>query len=677
MTAFLSQINQVKIGAKIYAGFGLIILLMLVSTGGSWLKLNGVSHNVVDLDHLAQRTTAVNLIQESVLLIRQKARDFVVGSPSATKDEPVVYAEGMKRINDATALFGPQDAARLKGVGDTFSDYHADFNDFVKLDGEREALIANALRPDAAKIETSIEQIERANQSGGEASYLAGVVEDFFAKAQADAESIVGQRYIAVQNDAMLQTFRASLASAEKATSTLAARVSGTAQQPAAAAVSLAIDAYAKTFDRIVATMKERDAKIHEALYGSLGPKMQNVIIDFSHQLQQQQRSVGQETLSAVGAARTTALIVALIALVLAMAAAVYLSRMIASALVSLSRVMTQLARGELGVAIPYARNRDEIGDMARAVEVFKESMIKTEQLTAEQERMKADAETAKRTALATIADEFERSVRTVVDSAATSATQMQKTAQAMSSSAEQTQRQAATVASASEQTSSNVQTVASSAEEMASSIAEITRQVNQASQIARQAADDAQRTNDTVTTLAEAAEKIGQVVQLIQGIASQTNLLALNATIEAARAGEAGKGFAVVATEVKSLATQTGKATEEIAAQIGAMQAATGEAVTAIQGIGSTIGHINEISTAIAGAIEEQGAATKEIARSTQQAAKGTEQVSTNIGGVSRAASETGSAASEVLDSSEQLGRQFATLRSDVDGFIAKIRAA
>jgi len=211
----------------------------------------------------------------------------------------------------------------------------------------------------------------------------------------------------------------------------------------------------------------------------------------------------------------------------------------------------------------------------------------------------------------------------------------------------------------------------------MSSSIGEISRQVTQASQIAERAVEDAQRTNATVNTLADAAQKIGQVVQLIQDIASQTNLLALNATIEAARAGDAGKGFAVVASEVKSLANQTAKATEDIAGQIGAIQSVTGEAVTAIQGIGGTIGHISEISTAIASAVEEQGAATQEIARNTQQAAKGTEQVSSNIAGVNRAAGETGAAASQVLASAEQLGRQSETLRSEVNRFLDKIRAA
>jgi methyl-accepting chemotaxis protein len=671
--------SRIKIGPKIYAGFALVLLLLLGTSASNWFKLDSISQNIVGLDQLARRTTAVNLIQESVLLIRQKARDFVVGSPAAIKDEPVVYADGIKRIQDAMPLFSTNEAALLKGVGDTFSEYHAYFNDFAKLDAQRQLLIANSLRPEAAKIDETLQKIAQSENSAGDGAdtYLAGVAAAGLANARAAAESYVAQRYVAVADDQALQAFHAAETATAKSAAALAPKVKDEALHAAAAALPGAIADYGKTLDQIVAVMKDRDAKIHEALYGSLGPKMQNVIIKFNGELQKDQRSVGDQSLSFIASTRTTTLIVTGIALAFGVVASLLLARTISHALTALSGTMTRLAGGDLSLAVPFVRTGDEVGEMARSVEVFKENMLKTKQLTDEQDTMKARNEAEKRAAMVKIADEFERSVRSVVDAVAAAATQMQSTAQSMSVSAEETQRQAGTVASASEQTSANVQTVASSAEEMTSSISEISRQVTQASQIAKQAVEDAQRTNRTVNTLAEAAQKIGQVVQLIQDIASQTNLLALNATIEAARAGEAGKGFAVVASEVKSLANQTAKATEEIAAQIGSIQTVTGEAVTAIQGIGGTIGHINEISTAIASAVEEQGAATQEIARNTQEAAKGTEQVSSNIAGVNRAAGETGSAASQVLASAEQLGRQSETLRTDVNRFLEKIRAA
>jgi methyl-accepting chemotaxis protein len=340
-----------------------------------------------------------------------------------------------------------------------------------------------------------------------------------------------------------------------------------------------------------------------------------------------------------------------------------------------IAQAMRRLAARDW-VAIPGVGRRDEIGAMAEAVQIFKDGMIEAERLRGEQEREQAHKEERQKAIEGYIVD-FDRSVREALGTLASAASEMRATATSMSATAEETQRQSVVVASASEETSANVQTVASSSEEMSSSISEISRQVTQASQVAKQAVEEAHRTNRTVNTLADAAQKIGQVVQLIQDIASQTNLLALNATIEAARAGEAGKGFAVVASEVKSLANQTAKATEEIAAQIGSMQSVTGEAVTAIQGIGGTIGQINEISTAIAGAVEEQGAATREIARNTQEAARATQEVSANIVGVQQAAGATGAAATQVLASAEQLGRQSETLRADVSRFLERIRAA
>ncbi len=279
-------------------------------------------------------------------------------------------------------------------------------------------------------------------------------------------------------------------------------------------------------------------------------------------------------------------------------------------------------------------------------------------------------------TAQVALADNFETNIKGIVESVSSSATEMQGSAQSLSSTAEETSRQSTAVAAASEEASTNVQTVASAAEELSKSVEEVGRQVGQSNKIAEGAVEEAQRTNEKFQGLAEAASKIGEVVNLINDIASQTNLLALNATIEAARAGEAGKGFAVVASEVKSLANQTAKATEEIAAQIGAIQAATTDAVSAIQGIGSTIGEISEIASAISGAVDQQSSATREIATNVQQAASGTQEVSQNISGVTQAASETGEAASQVLGAADELSKQSELLRDQVDSFLVEIRA-
>jgi methyl-accepting chemotaxis protein len=348
----------------------------------------------------------------------------------------------------------------------------------------------------------------------------------------------------------------------------------------------------------------------------------------------------------------------------------------IARPLFGMTAEMERLAKGDLDIAIVGAERRDEVGALARSLEVFKQNAIATRRLEAEkqaEQEMKARRQIAIEGYIAT----FEGGVRGSLNALASAATEMRATSQGMAATAEEASRQATTVAAAAEEASVNVQTVAAATEELSSSVTEIGRQVTQSTKIAGEAVEEASRTNATVNGLSEAAQKIGDVVKLISDIASQTNLLALNATIEAARAGEAGKGFAVVASEVKSLANQTASATEEITAQVTAMQSATSRAVQAIGSIGGTIGTINEIATTIAAAVEEQGAATQEIARNVQGAAEGTHQVSANIVGVNQAAAETGVASEHVLTAAEELGRQAETLRSDVDSFLAQIRAA
>jgi methyl-accepting chemotaxis protein len=357
--------------------------------------------------------------------------------------------------------------------------------------------------------------------------------------------------------------------------------------------------------------------------------------------------------------------------------AAWLINRDIKGSLGRLKAAMDRLAKGDIAITVPGTDRRDEIGAMAKAVNVFKLNMVEAESLRGEQEAMKRKAEADKKTMMNTLADDFEGGVRASLDTLASAATEMRATSQGMSATAEETSARATTVAAAAEEASVNVQTVASATEELSSSVAEIGRQVTQSTKIAGEAVIEADRTNTTVQGLSAAAQKIGDVVKLISDIASQTNLLALNATIEAARAGDAGKGFAVVASEVKSLANQTAKATEEISAQVAAMQGATSDAVKAIKSIGGTIGAINEIATTIASAVEEQGAATQEIARNVQEAARGTSQVSSNIIGVNQAAGETGAAANQVLVSAEELAKQADMLRKDVDNFLASIRAA
>ncbi len=349
----------------------------------------------------------------------------------------------------------------------------------------------------------------------------------------------------------------------------------------------------------------------------------------------------------------------------------------LARPVIAMAEAMRRLVQGDHAVEVPALDREDEIGQMAKSVQVFKDNAVEMERLKAEQAEAERRAADEKKRLMNELADGFETSVGGIVEKVTASANEMQSTAQTLTATAEETSRQSTAVAAASEQASTNVQTVASAAEELSSSIAEISRQVAQSAEIAGQAVADAERSNRQVQGLAEAAQRIGEVVQLITDIASQTNLLALNATIEAARAGEAGKGFAVVASEVKNLANETAKATDEITGQIAGIQQATRDAVDAIQAIGETIGRINEIATTIASAVEEQGAATQEIARNVQQAAAGTQEVSSNIAGVTQAAGDTGAAASQMLAASGELARQGDVLSGEVGKFLQAVRAA
>ena len=419
----------------------------------------------------------------------------------------------------------------------------------------------------------------------------------------------------------------------------------------------------------------EAKATLAECL--SIATDIQGLGEELANEFQQRATETVQATDREIDRGVLAAIIIGTASVVIGLILSALIGRGISQPIKGITECMGRLADGDLDVEIPGRENQDEIGEMARAILVFRDNARQIEALRRQTVEAEIRAAQERKRMMAVLADQFESSVMGVVGVVSASAIEMRETAQSMSAAAQQANSQANTVASASGHASDNVQSVASAAEELSASIHEIARQVTEAAEISAAAWEETQRTDTMVASLTSAAERIGQVVSLINDIASQTNLLALNATIEAARAGEAGKGFAVVANEVKHLASQTAKATGEIGDQISAVQTETRRAVEAIRNIGSVIEKVRALSTSISVAVEQQGAATGEIARNVNEAAIGTQEVTDTITGVSEAAASTGSAAEQVLASAGTLAVNSNRLRQEVGNFLATVRAA
>ena len=403
--------------------------------------------------------------------------------------------------------------------------------------------------------------------------------------------------------------------------------------------------------------------------------ELSNKVVDFAKHRVEEETVVAQQEMAAV---ERDSLMIGIAVALLLIGTCVFSVFTIARPMQSLTVSMRKLASGDFSVVLPGLGRKDEIGDIAGAVEEFK--VRAEEKARAEAEaKMQQDkiAAEQRRADMQRLADQFEAAVGEIVDTVSSASTELEASAKTLTSTAERGQELATVVASASEEASTNVQSVASATEELSSSITEISRQVQDSARMASDAVGQARTTTERVSELSKAATRIGDVVELINTIAGQTNLLALNATIEAARAGEAGRGFAVVASEVKALAEQTAKATGEIGQQISGIQLATQESVGAIKDISGTIERLSEISSAIAAAVEEQGAATQEISRNVQQAAQGTQQVSSNIVDVQRGAGETGSASTQVFSAAQSLSGDSNRLKLEVGKFLDSVRAA
>lgn len=668
------MMSRFSVKTRIYSGFGVALALMLAIAGIGVFSLRNASNT---LDHLAEEAElTVDLIsaarnfvglRRNVLIFTNTGDEKVVSRVRELENE---LRAGLKTLHDDS--MSPQDKATADKLSKMFEEYTVNFAKAVELRKTRDKLVSESLNVAGSKARTNLSEIVRSAMADKdfEAAAMAGVALEqlMLARTRANRFLAAPTQQLADETAKLIESFNTEV-------DALTTRLRNPSRKKLAQEADDLAQQYGKAFKEAAATTFETDKLIGQTMAGIAGEfaKLADEESKENVKTLKELEHTGKES---THLAVTIAAVFSLIAVVLGLASAFFIARGIVNPVTGMTETMYRLAGGDKAVDVPALENKDEIGEMARAVQVFKENAIKVDNLQREQEEAKKHAEAERRKALLDLASGFEAGVKGVVNGVSTAATEMRSTAEAMSATAEETQRQSTAAAAAAEQASTNVQTVASAAEELSSAIAEIGRQVTESARISGEAVTEAERSNQMVASLANAAQRIGEVVSLITDIASQTNLLALNATIEAARAGEAGKGFAVVASEVKNLANQTAKATDEISGQINSIQGATKETVEVIKTISGTIGRISEIASAIASAVEEQSAATQEIARNVQQAAAGTQEVTSNITGVTQAASETGQAANQVLVSAKDLSKNSDTLRAEVDKFLATVRA-
>jgi methyl-accepting chemotaxis protein len=659
-----------RIGTKIAMGFAVVLAILAVSSVSAWLAFGRVSGAVDQYVVLVTNSGIFRDINLTVAQYRGHVREYVYSNNEETAASAIRDADSLHKLV-ATGLAhvtNPERHALLEELTKQADAYGDGFQHVREMNVQQAKLTTDVLNPTGQQITEQFSLILAAatKQGNVEAAGLAAEGRRLSLVAQIDVNKRLASND---ENDAkaaeqQFVAIRQVLTQLDAATKT--------SNQD----IAKLVDTYHDAFQRAAGLDAGQIALVNGAMRKS-GDAMEQIATKAKESNLAAQAAIEEETIATTAGGSSRVTIFGIAGLALGVVMAWLIGRGISRPVVSMCVAMRALAGGNRTVEIPGVGRKDEIGQMADTVVVFRDSMAEAERLREDNERHKAEAEAERKAGMLRLADTFEAGIKGVVNSVASQATEMQSAAQTMTQTAEMATKQATAVAASVEEASANVQTVATAAEELSASVLEIGRQVEQSSKIANQAVGEADRTNTTVEGLNRTAQRIGEVVQLLEPIAGQTNLLALNATIEAARAGDAGKGFAVVASEVKSLASQTAKATEEIRAQIGEIQGATGQTVEAIRTIGATIRQMSEIATTIASSVEEQGAATREIASNVHQAAQGTGDIATNIEGVSRAASDTGAAASQVLSAAGELSRQSETLRRDVDEFVATVRAA
>jgi methyl-accepting chemotaxis protein len=668
-----SWLPTLRFRAKISLGFALVLAISAVSLGTAYFRFEGVSRAVASYRNSVSEADLARNIDRELISYRLLVKYYVV---TAKEDDAKAAQAAEASLKEAIdkALASTKTPARREGLtklATEFRNFAATFAEIVKVKDASARIVQDQLLIKASMLKYKLDDVASS-------------------ASEAEAQAIqAGTKRVAEQ-------FQAASAAANifviKTDQTVAANALARLDF-----VSAALDQVYSMDDKIVAELKEargflvayREAlkKLVEnsttvadlvtQMSGSAGAISQGAGTMKADLVSEQQRLEAQSN-AMIGETEHLIIMLAVGGTLLGAVLALLLGRGISRPMIAMCKAMRELAGGNFDVVLPGLGQRNEVGEMAAAVEEFKlQAIAKAERDAAAQDAQNKQAGAARRAELIRFADDFETAVGAIVSNVSASAVHLEQAAGTLTRTAETTEGLSSQVAGASETASSNIESVASATEELSASVDAIGKQVRESNRIAEAAVTQAQQTDTRIGKLSRAAQEIWDVVKLITAIAEQTNLLALNATIEAARAGDAGRGFAVVASEVKSLSSQTAKATEDISNHISGMQDATQESVAAIKEIGSTIGQISAIAASITSAVEQQGSATQEIARNVQSVAQGTREAADNIVQVNRGATETGSASEEVLNSAKALSSESTRLRAELDRFMQNIRAA
>ncbi|HEY1382774.1 MAG TPA: methyl-accepting chemotaxis protein, partial [Dongiaceae bacterium] len=603
--------KNIKINAKIMTGFGLILGILAIVGAVAYLGSSQTSDRFGTYSDQAGLTIDALSIERDVTQMMREVETYTqTANPEGVEKARAMESQIQGEITAAAATLDDDDEkAELQSVSQQMKDFVGGLEEVAALEVKRTRIARETLDTVGPKLTGDYEDVvKKALQFGDSDAGLLATT--------ALSEALKVRLYANLLLDRHEETSDQAIQSAFQALENATEQLERSSAAPALASEIAESKALLAQYKDAFTSSEQVDVELARAVQQRIdgdGGKILLASTALVENAEKQESEISKETGSAIGFMEVAIGILSLIGLVVGVILSWGIGRAIARPVAALCAVMKELTNGNKAVAVPNTIQKDEVGDMARAVLVFKESMLEADRLRAEQEETKRRAETERRRAMLELANQFEASVGTVVDGVTSAASELEATAQNLTATAEETSRQATAVSAASEETTHNVQTVAAATEELSASIREIGSQVTESGRIVSGAVQQANDSNAKVRMLADAAEKIGVVVTLINEIAGQTNLLALNATIEAARAGEAGKGFAVVASEVKNLATQTARATEDISSQVRTIQDATEVSVQAIGGIAQTIHRVNDISVAIAGAIEEQGAATQE----------------------------------------------------------------